>query len=80
MAGTPFGQLRTLRFFLYRKERKAPLVIPNAVRNPASNTFGVRPRASVGEPTEQRAGRKKVRLSERSELPDFPPCKRREGV
>ena len=41
---------------------------------------GVRPWASGGEPTEQRAGRKKIRLSERSELPDFPTCKRREGV
>ncbi|WP_442713677.1 hypothetical protein [Tannerella sp.] len=29
---------------------------------------------------EQRAGRKKIRLSERSELPDFPACERREGV
>ncbi|AEW19719.1 hypothetical protein [Tannerella forsythia] len=42
--------------------------------------FGVRPWASGGEPTEQRAGRKKIRLSERSELPDFPTCERREGV
>ncbi|WP_179859377.1 hypothetical protein [Tannerella forsythia] len=42
--------------------------------------FGVRQRASGGEPTEQRAGRKKIRLSERSELPDFPTCKCREGV
>ena len=42
--------------------------------------LGVRPWASGGEPTEQRAGRKKIRLSERSELPDFPACKRREGV
>ena len=41
---------------------------------------GVRPWASGGEPTEQRAGRKKIRLSEPSELPDFPACKRREGV
>ncbi|WP_179859253.1 hypothetical protein [Tannerella forsythia] len=57
-----------------------PFVIPNVVRNPASNAFGVRPSASGGEPTEQRAGRKKIRLSERSELPDFPTCKRREGV
>ena len=32
---------------------------------------GVRPWASGGEPTEQRAGRKKIRLSEPSELPDF---------
>ena len=38
------------------------------------------PSASGGEPTEQWAGRKKIRLSERSELPDFPACKRREGV
>ena len=42
--------------------------------------FGVRQRASGGEPTEQRAGRKKIRLSERSELPDFPTRERREGV
>ncbi|BAR50499.1 hypothetical protein TFKS16_0148 [Tannerella forsythia KS16] len=42
--------------------------------------LGVRPWASGGEPTEQRAGRKKIRLSEASELPDFPTCKRREGV
>ncbi|WP_314791277.1 hypothetical protein [Tannerella forsythia] len=55
-------------------------VIPNVVRNLASNALGVRPWASGGEPTEQRAGRKKIRLSERSELPDFPTCKRREGV
>ena len=41
---------------------------------------GVRPWASGGEPTEQRAGRKKIRLSEPSELPDFPTCKRCEGV
>ena len=45
-----------------------------------ANAFGVRPWASGGEPTEQRAGRNKIRLSERSELPDFPACKRREGV
>ncbi|WP_155642421.1 hypothetical protein [Tannerella forsythia] len=37
------------------------------------------PCASGGEPTEQRAGRKKIRLSKRSELPDFPTCKRREA-
>ncbi|WP_155642565.1 hypothetical protein [Tannerella forsythia] len=51
-------------------------------------TFGIPPRrpsafvpqASGGEPTEQRAGRKKIRLSEPSELPDFPTCERREGV
>ena len=55
-------------------------VIPNAVRNLASNAEGVRPSASGGEPTEQRAGRKKIRLSERSELPDFPTRERREGV
>ena len=55
-------------------------VIPNVVRNLASNALGVRPWASGGEPTEQRAGRKKIRLSEQSELPDFPACKRREGV
>ena len=55
-------------------------VIPNVVRNLASNALGVRPWASGGEPTEQRAGRKKIRLSERSELPDFPTCERREGV
>ncbi|WP_279172787.1 hypothetical protein [Tannerella forsythia] len=42
--------------------------------------LGVPPWASGGEPTEQRAGRKKIRLSEPSELPDFPACKRREGV
>ncbi|MGP1422023.1 MAG: hypothetical protein ACTTKI_10650 [Tannerella sp.] len=42
--------------------------------------LGVRPWASGGEPTEQRARRKKIRLSEQSELPDFPTCKRREGV
>ena len=58
----------------------APFVIPNAVRNLAPNALGVRPWASGGEPAEQRAGRKKIRLSERSELPDFPTCKRREGV
>ena len=39
-------------------------VIPNVVRNLASNALGVRPWASGGEPTEQRAGRKKIRLSE----------------
>ncbi|WP_315287720.1 hypothetical protein [Tannerella forsythia] len=44
------------------------------------NALGVRTWASGGEPTEQRAGRKKIRLSERSELPDFPTCERREGV
>ncbi|SCQ17863.1 hypothetical protein TFUB4_01770 [Tannerella forsythia] len=31
-------------------------VIPNVVRNLASNALGVRPWASGGEPTEQRAG------------------------
>ncbi|MGP1422147.1 MAG: hypothetical protein ACTTKI_11295 [Tannerella sp.] len=46
----------------------------------AGERRGVRPWASGGDPTEQRAGRKKIRLSERSELPDFPACKRREGV
>ncbi|WP_172793847.1 hypothetical protein [Tannerella forsythia] len=50
------------------------------MRNLASNALGVRPSASGGEPTEQRAGRKKIRLSEPSELPDFPTCERREGV
>ncbi|MGP1421557.1 MAG: hypothetical protein ACTTKI_08265 [Tannerella sp.] len=60
--------------------RTPPIVIPNAVRNPTSNALGVRPWASGGEPTEQRAGRKKIRLSERSELPDFPTCERREVV
>ena len=55
-------------------------VIPNVVRNLASNALGVRPWASGGEPTEQRAGRKKIRLSEPSELPDFSTCERREGV
>ncbi|WP_179859328.1 hypothetical protein [Tannerella forsythia] len=42
--------------------------------------FSVRPWASGGEPTELRAGRKKITLSEPSELPDFPTCKPREGV
>ncbi|MGP1462868.1 MAG: hypothetical protein ACTTKA_06185 [Tannerella sp.] len=46
-------------------------VIPNAVRNLAPNAFGVRPSASGGEPTEQRAGRKKIRLSEAHEALTF---------
>ena len=45
-----------------------PFVIPNVVRNLASNAFGVRPSASGGEPTEQRAGRKKIRLSEAKQV------------
>ncbi|AEW22623.1 hypothetical protein BFO_1998 [Tannerella forsythia 92A2] len=33
--------------------RTPPFVIPNIVRNLASNALGVRPSASGGEPTEQ---------------------------
>ncbi|PDP69941.1 hypothetical protein CLI85_12025 [Tannerella forsythia] len=51
-----------------------------ALNDKRLNAEGVRPSASGGEPTEQRAGRKKIRLSKRSELPDFQACKRREGV
>ncbi|WP_179859283.1 hypothetical protein [Tannerella forsythia] len=43
-------------------------------------TINFVPWASGDVPTEQRAGRKKIRLSEQSELPDFQTCKRRESV
>ena len=44
--------------------RTPSFVIPNIVRNLASNASAFVPSASGGEPTEQRAGRKKIRLSE----------------
>ena len=46
--------MRGTRRIMYHVFRKEPLTI----------NFGVRPWASGGEPTEQRAGQKKIRLSE----------------